>query len=352
MGPGLLGYLEFHLPGLQIPVVLWPFWRLAASSTLGLTVGARTRGMTRKLHPCARTNAKLRREIQESAETNKALAARLGLNLKTVAKWRSRTTTSDARKGPKRPASTELSATEEALIVVFRKHTRLPLNACLAHLKPRIPALSRSALHRCLKRYGVSRIPKDLAKRPTEFELGAEPSDYAIEFCAMPGEAGGYLYTAISRIAISQTRFVFAKVMKGVSGYDAADFLDDLCENAPGKISSVKTTDHEAFTHPKGRPWEPKYPDRMHPFRKACLASRIRPIVMESKSSARMMVLKEWRDVLPKVRRKAGEPRRSAIGLRTDFDAQTVRSVAERLMDRPQARRLLAVAATFDGAKS
>src|SRR5208337_2485390 len=187
MGPGLLGYLEFHLPGLQIPVVLWPFWPLAASSTLGLTVGARTRGMTRKLHPCARTNAKLRREIQESAEANKALAARLGLNVKTVAKWRSRTTTSDARKGPKRPASTVLSAVEEALIVVFRKHTRLPLNACLAHLKPRIPALSRSALHRCLKRYGVSRIPKDLAKRPTEFELGAEPSDYAIELCAMPG---------------------------------------------------------------------------------------------------------------------------------------------------------------------
>src|SRR5271166_1499162 len=99
--------------------------------------------MTRKLHPCARTNATLRREIQESLETNKALAARLGLNLKTVAKWRSRATTSDARKGP-RPVSTVLSATEEALIVVFRKHTRLPLDVCLAHLKPRIPALSRT----------------------------------------------------------------------------------------------------------------------------------------------------------------------------------------------------------------
>ena len=84
--------------------------------------------MTRKLHPCARTNATLRREIQESSDTNKALAARLGPNLKTVAKWRSRTTTSDARKGPRRPVSTVLSATEEALIVVFRKHTRLPLN--------------------------------------------------------------------------------------------------------------------------------------------------------------------------------------------------------------------------------
>jgi len=61
--------------------------------------------VTRKLHPCARTNATLRREIQESSETNKALAARLGLKLKTVAKWRSRTTTSDARKGPSRENS-------------------------------------------------------------------------------------------------------------------------------------------------------------------------------------------------------------------------------------------------------
>jgi len=43
--------------------------------------------MTRKLHPCARTNAALRREIQESSETNKALAVRLGRNIKTIAKW-------------------------------------------------------------------------------------------------------------------------------------------------------------------------------------------------------------------------------------------------------------------------
>jgi hypothetical protein len=68
--------------------------------------------MTRKLHPYARSNATLRREIQQSSETNKALAARLGLNLKTVVKWRSRTTTSDALKAP-RPVSTVLSAAEE-----------------------------------------------------------------------------------------------------------------------------------------------------------------------------------------------------------------------------------------------
>ena len=117
----------------------------------------------------------------------------------------------------------------------------------------------------------------------------------------------------------------------------------------PGS-SSVITSDHEAFTHPAGEPWEPKFPHRIHPFVKACRASHIGRIVEKSNNSARMMVMKGWRDVLLKVR-KAGRPRRSVIGLRTDFDAQTVRSIAEELMDRPQARRrLLAVAAIFDGA--
>jgi hypothetical protein len=268
--------------------------------------------MTRKLHPCARTNATLRREIQESSGTNKALAARLGLNLKTVAKWRSRTTTSDARKGP-RPVSTVLSATEEALIVAFRKHTRLPLNVCLAHLKTRIPALSRSALHRCLKRHGVSRIPKGLAEKPPKFDLGRQSAHFTIEVCAMPGEADDYLY-----VAISQTQFVFAKVMKSVSPYDAAKFLDELRRNAPAGISSVITSDHEAFGHPAERPRQPKFPDRIHPFVKACRASHIAHIVRKSNNSARMMVIKGWRDVLPKVRKAGGRPR-SAIGLRTDL---------------------------------
>src|SRR5271157_3886742 len=39
-----------------------------------------------------------------------------------------------------------------------------------------------------------------------------------------------------------------------------------------------------------------------------------------------------------------------AIPLRTDFDGQTVRSAAKRSKDGPQARRLLALAAIYDGA--
>ena len=39
-----------------------------------------------------------------------------------------------------------------------------------------------------------------------------------------------------------------------------------------------------------------------------------------------------------------------AIGLRADFDAQTVRSAAERLIDGPHGRRFLALAAIYAGA--
>jgi Helix-turn-helix domain len=298
--------------------------------------------MTRKLHPSARTNAALRREIQESSETNKALAARLGLNLKTIAKWRSRPTTSDARKGP-RPASTVLSATEEALIVVFRKHTRFTLDVCLAHLKPSIPALSRSALHRCFKRYRVSRIPRGLAELPPKFNLGKQSAHFTIEVCAMPGAAGDYLYAAIN-----QTWFVFAKVMKSVSPYDATDFLEDLRKVAPAGVSSVITSDHEAFGPPAGEPWEPKFPHRIHPFVKACRERSIGRTVEKSNNSTRMMVMKGWRDVELKVR-EGRRPRRSVIGLRGDFDAQTIKTIAEDLKDRPR-ERMLAVAAIFDGA--
>jgi hypothetical protein len=190
---------------------------------------------------------------------------------------------------------------------------------------PRIPALTRSALHRCLARYGVSRVPPGLA----------EP-------CRVK--------RATTYAAINQTLFVFAKVMKGVSPYDAADFLEDLQKNAPAGVSSVITSDHEAFGHPAEQPWEPKFPQRIHPFIKACRASHIGRTVEKSSNSTRMMMMKGWRDVVLKLR-EARRPRRSVIGLRGDFDAQTIRSIAEELKDRPR-ERLLAVAAIFDGLRA
>jgi hypothetical protein len=52
-----------------------------------------------------------------------------------------------------------LSLEEEAIVVAFRRHTLLPLDDCLYALQPTIPHLTRSSLHRCLQRNGISRLP-------------------------------------------------------------------------------------------------------------------------------------------------------------------------------------------------
>ena len=76
------------------------------------------------LHGSARTAQAVRRSIQRSQESLQTLAKRHSIDPKTVAKWRKRTTTTDAPMGPK-SASTVLTAEEEAIAVAFRQHTLL-----------------------------------------------------------------------------------------------------------------------------------------------------------------------------------------------------------------------------------
>lgn len=39
------------------------------------------------------------------------------------------------------------------------RHTLLPFDDCLYALQATIPHLTRSSLHRCLERHGISRLP-------------------------------------------------------------------------------------------------------------------------------------------------------------------------------------------------
>jgi transposase len=116
--------------------------------------------MGQVLHGSATTTEAVRRAIQHSQESLRALAKRYGINQKTVAKWKGRTSVADLRTGPKEPRSTVLSVEEEAVVVAFRRHTLLPLDDCLYALQPTLPHLTRSSLHRCLKRHGISRLPQ------------------------------------------------------------------------------------------------------------------------------------------------------------------------------------------------
>jgi transposase-like protein len=76
------------------------------------------------LHGSATTTEAVRRAIQNSQASLRELAARHGINPKTIAKWRRRPSVCDARMGSKEPHSTVLSREEEALIVALPTYQR------------------------------------------------------------------------------------------------------------------------------------------------------------------------------------------------------------------------------------
>ncbi len=82
--------------------------------------------------------------------------------------------------GPKEPRSTVLSEEEEAAVVAFRRHTLLPLDDCLYALQPSIPHLTRSALHRCLQRHGISRLPDVEGDKPKRQKFKSYPIRWPI----------------------------------------------------------------------------------------------------------------------------------------------------------------------------
>src|SRR5204862_3996986 len=128
------------------------------------------------LHGSATTTEAIRRAIQRSQESLRAVAKRHGINPKTVAKWKKRSSVADLPTGPKQPASTVLSIEEEAIVIAFRRHTLLPLDDCLYALQATIPHLTRSSLHRCLKRHGISRLPQVKNEGATKGKFKAYPS--------------------------------------------------------------------------------------------------------------------------------------------------------------------------------
>lgn len=200
------------------------------------------------LHGSAKTTEAVRRAIQNSQESLRALSKRFGVNQKTVAKWRKRTSVMDLQTGPKDCKSTVLSSEEEAIIVAFRKHTLLPLDDCLYSLQATIPHLSRSSLHRCLQRHGLSRLPEIEGNRPDKKKFKAYPIGYFHIDIAEVQTAEGklYLYVAIDRTS----KFAFVQLVTKTGRTSASAFLMSLIEAVPYKIHTVLTDNGIQFTFP------------------------------------------------------------------------------------------------------
>jgi hypothetical protein len=139
--------------------------------------------MGQVLHGSARTTEAVRRALQRSEVSVRALARRYGISPTTVQKWRKCETTDDMSMWPAAPHSTTLSLEREAMIDAFRRHTLLPLDDCLYALEPSIPGLTRSSLHGCLQRHGISRFPDLEGDKPPKklkvYPIGFFPMERA-----------------------------------------------------------------------------------------------------------------------------------------------------------------------------
>src|SRR3954467_3800545 len=172
-------------------------------------------------HGSATTTAAIRRAIQHSEASLRTLAKRYGINPKTVAKWKRRTSVADRPTGPQEPRSTVLTVEEEAVIVAFRRHTLLPLDDCLYALQPTIPTLTRSSLHRCLQRHGISRLPEVEGDKPAKKKFKSYPIGYFHIDIAEVQTAEGklYLFVAIDRTS----KFAYVELQKRATKMIAAE---------------------------------------------------------------------------------------------------------------------------------
>jgi len=177
------------------------------------------------------------------------LATRYGINPKTAAKWRKRASVEDAPMGPKKLRSTTLTLEQEAIIVAFRKHTLLALDDCLYSLQETIPQLTRSTLHRCFQRHGISRLPRsDQATSAKKKMFKAYPIGYFhVDLTEVSTEQGKlYLFVAIDRTS----KFAFVRLVQKADRRAAADFLWALIGAIPYKIHTVLTDNGTHFTSP------------------------------------------------------------------------------------------------------
>jgi len=200
------------------------------------------------LHGRATTTIAVRKAIQESNESIKKLAAKYNINHNTVLKWKKRDSVVDIKPGPKSSGSTVLTKEEEAIIVAFRKHTQLGLDDCLYSLIKTIPNLTRSSLHRCFQRHGISRLPQLDQKKPKEkkkfknYEPGYVHIDISQVYTA---EGKLYLFVGIDRT----TKYCYAKLYKDQTGLTATSFLKELIEKMPYKMNKILTDNGKQFVY-------------------------------------------------------------------------------------------------------
>jgi len=226
--------------------------------------------MELNLHANAATTPKTRAYIQRSKRSVAELAAELGVSETTIRRWRGRSTVADRPHTPK-TLQISLSALEERLVCELRTSLQLPLDDIVEVMQRCVNAgLSRSAIHRCLQRHGISARPKPDKPKTGIFET-AGIGFIHIDLKHLPDlqRHKSYVFVAIDRA----TRYVYVEIHSRRDGETAAAFLKRFLAHFPHQVHTILTDNGAEFTDRfavdmKNKP--PGRPSGNHPFDRLC----------------------------------------------------------------------------------
>ena len=176
--------------------------------------------------------------------------------------------------GPDEAQKHVLLPAEEAVIVEFRRRTLLPLDDMMGCLRESIQKLSRSSLHRCLLRHGISRLPASEIKTTGREKFATTEIGYVHIDIAELRLAEGKLnmFLAIDRVS----KFTYARFRDDARKMNGADFLRGVIKTFPYKIHTVLTNNGMAFANlPKNRNKPIHAFLRMHIFGRVCNENEI-----------------------------------------------------------------------------
>ena len=159
--------------------------------------------------------------------------------------------------GPRRPRGTVLTEAEEAAVVEFRRRTLLPLDDVLGCLRESLPRLTRSALHRCLVRHGVSRLPRDEENASKRGRFAETTIGYVhIDVCELRLTQGKlFMVLAIDRVS----KFVHVAFFEANTKLNGAAFLREVVAAFPYRLHTVLTDNGMAFADlPRNRGRHPE----------------------------------------------------------------------------------------------
>ena len=126
------------------------------------------------------------------------------------------------------------------MIVAFRRHTLLPLDDCLYALQPSsITHLTRSALHRCLQRHGISRLPDMAGDKPKRQKFKRYPIGFFhIDIAEVQTVEGKlYLFAGIDRTS----KYTVTQLVEKANRKTAWEFPEHLLGAVPYRIHTILT---------------------------------------------------------------------------------------------------------------